>query len=100
MFFLGCTPENANLKKSDYRTVRSDDSRNDSGYDEEDNDFSEDADDRAVSAKETEPDEVDAESNGDTSYTKDKYYQTGAASWYGREFDGKKTASGERFDMN
>lgn len=100
MFFQGCTPENANLKKSDYRTVKSDDSRNDSGYDEEDNDFSEDGDDRAVSAKKTEPDEEDAESNGETSYTKDKYYQTGAASWYGREFDGKKTASGERFDMN
>lgn len=28
------------------------------------------------------------------------YYQTGIASWYGREFHGKMTASGERFDMN
>jgi len=28
------------------------------------------------------------------------YYQTGLASWYGREFNGKPTASGERFDMN
>jgi rare lipoprotein A len=28
-----------------------------------------------------------------------KYYQTGVASWYGREFQGKKTASGEKFDM-
>jgi len=26
--------------------------------------------------------------------------QEGMASWYGREFDGKPTASGERFDMN
>lgn len=100
MFFLSCTPENANLKKSDYRTVKSDDSRVDSGYDEEDNDFSEDGDDRAVSSKKTERDEEDAESDGDTSYTKEKYFQTGAASWYGREFNGKKTASGERFDMN
>lgn len=24
----------------------------------------------------------------------------GLASWYGREFDGRRTASGERFDMN
>jgi len=30
----------------------------------------------------------------------DRYYQTGIASWYGREFHGKKTASGEKFDMN
>ncbi len=29
-----------------------------------------------------------------------KYYETGYASWYGREFHGRKTASGERFDMN
>jgi rare lipoprotein A len=28
------------------------------------------------------------------------YYQTGLASWYGREFNGKTTASGEKFDMN
>ncbi len=30
----------------------------------------------------------------------DNYYQKGYASWYGREFDGRKTASGERYDMN
>lgn len=29
-----------------------------------------------------------------------KFKQTGLASWYGRQFHGKKTASGERFDMN
>ena len=29
-----------------------------------------------------------------------KFSQTGAASWYGRQFHGRKTASGERFDMN
>jgi rare lipoprotein A len=32
--------------------------------------------------------------------SKDGFYQTGIASWYGREFNGKKTASGEKFDMN
>ena len=26
--------------------------------------------------------------------------QEGMASWYGKEFDGRPTASGERFDMN
>jgi len=30
----------------------------------------------------------------------DKFYQKGLASWYGREFHGKTTASGEKFDMN
>jgi rare lipoprotein A len=30
----------------------------------------------------------------------DKFYQKGLASWYGREFQGSITASGERFDMN
>lgn len=29
-----------------------------------------------------------------------EYSETGIASWYGPGFDGKKTASGERFDMN
>ena len=30
----------------------------------------------------------------------EKFYQKGLASWYGREFQGKTTASGERFNMN
>lgn len=30
----------------------------------------------------------------------DKFDQRGVASWYGREFHGKTTASGEKFDMN
>lgn len=34
------------------------------------------------------------------SNTVSKFKQTGLASWYGRQFHGKKTASGERFDMN
>jgi rare lipoprotein A len=29
-----------------------------------------------------------------------KFSQTGAASWYGRQFHGRKTASGETYDMN
>ncbi len=28
------------------------------------------------------------------------WYQIGKASWYGRGFQGKRTATGERFDMN
>lgn len=34
------------------------------------------------------------------SNTVNKFKQSGLASWYGRQFHGKKTASGERFDMN
>jgi rare lipoprotein A len=30
----------------------------------------------------------------------ENYYQKGNASWYGREFHGRKTASGEKYDMN
>ncbi|OOS07690.1 rare lipoprotein A [Moraxella cuniculi DSM 21768] len=34
------------------------------------------------------------------SNTVNKFKQTGIASWYGRQFHGRKTASGETFDMN
>lgn len=34
------------------------------------------------------------------SNTVNKFKQTGLASWYGRQFHGKKTASGDTFDMN
>ena len=34
------------------------------------------------------------------SNTVSKFKQTGLASWYGRQFHGRKTASGETFDMN
>ena len=37
---------------------------------------------------------------GDEQSDNDKYFQVGNASWYGREFHGRKTASGERYDMN
>src|SRR6202022_2347365 len=30
---------------------------------------------------------------------KSKAYQVGTASWYGQQFEGKQTASGELFDM-
>lgn len=34
------------------------------------------------------------------SNTVNRFKQTGLASWYGRQFHGRKTASGETFDMN
>jgi|JI102314A1RNA_FD_contig_21_12933295_length_933_multi_4_in_0_out_0_1 rare lipoprotein A len=51
------------------------------------------ADDRA------EPDLIDRMSTL-ASQTVRKFSQNGMASWYGRQFHGNKTASGERFDMN
>ena len=31
---------------------------------------------------------------------KHRWFEVGIASWYGREFQGRRTAAGERFDMN
>lgn len=36
----------------------------------------------------------------DAGMSNDRFYQKGMASWYGREFHGRATASGEKFDMN
>ena len=38
--------------------------------------------------------------NDVASQTIRKFSQTGVASWYGRQFHGRKTASGDTFDMN
>ena len=43
---------------------------------------------------------VNASANVQGNHDLSDYFQTGLASWYGREFNGKTTASGERFDMN
>lgn len=42
----------------------------------------------------------DGENDGEEPASRDRFYQKGEASWYGRAFHGKLTASGERFDMN
>ena len=46
----------------------------------------------------------DEDKGGDSedsdSPSKERFDQTGLASWYGREFHGRLTASGERFNMN
>ena len=41
-----------------------------------------------------------ANNNAQGNHDSSDFFQTGLASWYGREFNGKATASGERFDMN
>ena len=38
--------------------------------------------------------------NKKTTSTHKGWLQTGVASWYGRQFHGRKTANGEKFDMN
>lgn len=36
----------------------------------------------------------------DASAKSHRWFQVGRASWYGRQFQGRKTANGEKFDMN
>ena len=52
-----------------------------------------------VSAPQDEPSVID-KLNTVASNTVRKFSQTGVASWYGRQFHGRKTASGDTFDMN
>jgi len=52
-----------------------------------------------VADDQAEPDLIDRMSTL-ASQTVRKFSQNGMASWYGRQFHGNKTASGERFDMN
>lgn len=52
------------------------------------------------SVKQDEPIPVLEKLTAVASNTVNKFKQTGLASWYGRQFHGRKTASGEAFDMN
>jgi rare lipoprotein A len=51
-------------------------------------------------AKKSDGEIEDDEYEDSTSEHSERFYQKGEASWYGRAFHGKRTASGERFDMN
>ncbi len=60
-------------------------------------------DDSEDSTDDSETKEVSGDDDNDSSddsAVNEKFYQKGYASWYGREFHGKSTASGEKFDMN
>ena len=46
------------------------------------------------------PAQPPASSKTDTASRAHRWLQIGKASWYGRAFQGKRTATGERFDMN
>lgn len=52
-----------------------------------------------VEVPEDEPSVIDRLNNV-ASNTVRKFSQTGIASWYGRQFHGRKTANGDTFDMN
>jgi len=52
-----------------------------------------------VAIPEVEPSVID-KLNTVASNTVRKFSQTGVASWYGRQFHGRKTANGDTFDMN
>ncbi|MBN1498018.1 MAG: septal ring lytic transglycosylase RlpA family protein [Spirochaetes bacterium] len=103
LFFASCAAENSFVKTRDYRTGEYGAAANSSGYEEESAHFSdaENGADRVSTDAVTRGNEAyDSHTAGDSLYKKESYFQTGLASWYGREFNGKRTASGERFDMN
>lgn len=54
----------------------------------------------APSSKATPKESLLQQLSAAASSTVNRFKQTGLASWYGRQFHGQKTASGERFDMN
>lgn len=51
-------------------------------------------------AKETNNDNILDQLTAVASNTVNRFKQSGIASWYGRQFHGRPTASGERFDMH
>jgi rare lipoprotein A (peptidoglycan hydrolase) len=97
---VSCASERAVIKQ-DHRNVKAAGDKVDSDYNEENYDFDDSRGGSKLSTKKKTGSAVELSTVQDESaYKKDKYYQTGMASWYGREFNGKKTASGEKFDMN
>ena len=124
VMLFSCTPGKAQTRRDGYydrykennndgfndRTARQ--NYDDRGYAEENNEFGNDG---YYDDKKYNPD-----SNASNRYTEEReekghydevkrgihnppeqmFYQTGTASWYGREFHGKVTASGEKFNMH
>lgn len=95
MTTMSCAQGTAQTRKNDNKN-RDTASRDVNRYDEERADFND-----AGSEGYSEKDNGDAytESAYDKGEESEKFFQKGMASWYGREFHGKETASGEPFDM-
>jgi rare lipoprotein A len=53
-----------------------------------------------VTASASDPTPLQMQSGSQQPAKARKWYQIGQASWYGRYFQGKKTANGEQYDMN
>ena len=79
--------ENSNQGNKDYKEAKG-------KYADVEN-YEDQTDARANNRNGSYEDELD-----NSSTAPEKFYQKGVASWYGREFHGKTTASGEKFDMN
>jgi len=99
LLVAGCTPGRAQTRKNAKNNTEI-------ALDENNEDDSDTGNSRKKGVREStrsseEFDFNDNDSDGEENpYKKEKFYQTGNASWYGREFQGKRTASGEKFNMN
>jgi rare lipoprotein A len=84
MLFFGCTQGTAQTKGNDKKNYQN----------EEFDTFDGDNINQNNNVKYADADTYDDNDSKET------YYQKGLASWYGREFHGKTTASGEKFNMD
>lgn len=115
LFLFSCTPGKAQTRKDSGQK-----NSQDISSDLESNEFSNENSDiergynvksgrgdekKSVKKQPQEPvisddDSAENSSGSENKNSREKFYQTGMASWYGREFQGKATASGEKFNMN
>ncbi len=104
VFTIGCTPGKALTRRDASRVKVQDDAGeyadDESASFEEGEEYTPPKDKKRKKTSEFISDDDEYSDEKDISSRNEKYYQTGIASWYGREFNGKKTASGEKFDMN
>lgn len=113
MFIINCTPGKSLIRRDENKINH--ETINEDVYDVEYNKFSNEEDRiekrvKSRSGNQSANSDYDenlvfdvsdeATDNRNNSYKQERYYQTGMASWYGREFHGKVTASGEKFNMN
>jgi len=117
-FSTGCISGNAQTRNSGSERFNSSQKINVAGYEVEDRDFSKDRSSNNTKnisevgfseLKEKKnihrekitfnESEKDNSKKNNQSFISKKYFQTGTASWYGREFQGKTTASGTKFNM-
>lgn len=92
---------NSNNNKTRVKSDSVNNSQNIKGYKEvkgkyaDSENYDDESENRISSRKNSYEEELSDEDSA-----QEKFYQKGTASWYGREFHGKTTASGEKFDMN